>query len=228
MPVPTQTAAVEPGRLLLADVVYDRLMAVIVSGELAPGEVVREEEIGAWLSVSRTPVRDAMRRLGDQDLLAYQPNRGSRVAPLDPDHLDDVLDVVATLTGKAAARVAPDLGAADLAVVEAHLAEATKAHADGAGIERAVALDAALDVLLGRAGNRMLTRTVVGMRPHVDRLLGLLPGYPEAELVEGRTDALVAALRSRDPQTAGDAVHDLVIDVGRTLMAEAVRQGLAS
>ncbi|CAM5788059.1 GntR family transcriptional regulator [Cellulomonas persica] len=228
MPVPSQTAAVESGRLLLADIVYERLMAVIVSGELAPGEVVREEEIGAWLSVSRTPVRDAMRRLGDQDLLAYQPNRGSRVAPLDPHHLDDVLDVVATLCGQAAARVAPDLGAADLAVVEAHLEQATKAHANGEGITRALELDAAFDVLLERAGNRMLTRTVVGMRPHVDRLLGLLPGYPEPQVVESKTAALVEALRSRDPRTAGDAVHDLVLELGRTLMAEAVRRGLAA
>jgi len=228
VPVPTQTAAVESGRLLLADVVYERLMSVIVSGELAPGEVVREEEIGAWLSVSRTPVRDAMRRLGDQGLLSYQPNRGSRVAPLDPPHLEEVLDVVATLSGKAAARVAPDLGAADLAMVEAHLDEAAKAHANGEGIARAVELDAALDVLLARAGNRVLTRTVVGMRPHVDRLLGLLPGWPEATLVEERTTALVDALRSRDPGTAGDAVHDLVLELGHTLMAEAVRRGLAS
>ena len=228
MPVPSQTAAVESGRLLLADIVYERLMAVIVSGELAPGEVVREEEIGAWLSVSRTPVRDAMRRLGDQDLLSYQPNRGSRVAVLDPHHLADVLDVVATLSGKAAAHAAPQLGASDLAVIEDHLDAAARAHADGEGVARAIELDAAFDVLLARAGNRVLTRTVVGMRPHVDRLLGLLPGYPQAELVEAKTGALTEALRSRDPRTAGDAVHDLVLDLGRTLTAEAVRRGLAS
>ncbi|UJP40770.1 GntR family transcriptional regulator [Cellulomonas palmilytica] len=227
MPIPTQTAAVESGRLLLADIVYERLMAVIVSGELAPGEVVREEEIGAWLSVSRTPVRDAMRRLGDQDLLTYQPNRGSRVAPLDPDHLRDVLDVVATLSAQAAGRAADRLSAADLALVEAHVAQAVAAHDQGEGVERAVELDAALDVLLERAGNRVLSRTVHAMRPHVDRLLGLLPGYPGTDVVRERTDAFVAALRTSDPEVVRDAVRGLVTELGQGLTSEAVRRGLA-
>ncbi|GEA81620.1 GntR family transcriptional regulator [Cellulomonas sp. CW35] len=227
MPIPTQTAAVESGRLLLADIVYERLMGVVVSGELAPGEVVREEEIGAWLSVSRTPVRDAMRRLGDQDLLTYQPNRGSRVAPLDPDHLRDVLDVVATLSAQAAGRAADRLAAADLALVEAHVEQALVAHEQGEGIERAVELDAALDVLLDRAGNRVLSRTVHSMRPHLDRLLGLLPGYPGTDVLRERTDAFVAALRTREPQVVRESVRGLVTDLGQGLTSEAVRRGLA-
>ncbi|ASR56198.1 GntR family transcriptional regulator [Cellulomonas sp. PSBB021] len=227
MPIPTQTAAVESGRLLLADIVYERLMGVVVSGELAPGEVVREEEIGAWLSVSRTPVRDAMRRLGDQDLLTYQPNRGSRVAPLDPDHLRDVLDVVATLSAQAAGRAADRLAAADLALVEAHVEQVLVAHEQGEGIERAVELDAALDVLLDRAGNRVLSRTVHSMRPHLDRLLGLLPGYPGTDVLRERTDAFVAALRTREPQVVRESVRGLVTDLGQGLTSEAVRRGLA-
>nr|WP_279589687.1 GntR family transcriptional regulator [Cellulomonas uda] len=212
---------------MLADIVYERLMGVVVSGELAPGEVVREEEIGAWLSVSRTPVRDAMRRLGDQDLLTYQPNRGSRVAPLDPDHLRDVLDVVATLSAQAAGRAADRLAAADLALVEAHVEQALVAHEQGEGIERAVELDAALDVLLDRAGNRVLSRTVHSMRPHLDRLLGLLPGYPGTDVLRERTDAFVAALRTREPQVVRESVRGLVTDLGQGLTSEAVRRGLA-
>jgi len=228
VPIPTQTTAVEPGRLLLADVVYERLLAVVVSGELAPGEVVREEEIGAWLSVSRTPVRDALRRLGDQDLLTYQPNRGTRVAPLAPDHLHDVLDVVATLSAQAAGRAADRLGPADLALVEAHVQQAVAAHEAGEGVARAVELDAAFDVLLERAGNRVLSRTVVAMRPHVDRLLGLVPGYPDAAVVRERTDAFVAALRTQEPGTVRDTVRALITDLGHALSAEAVRRGLAT
>lgn len=226
MPIPAQTAAVESGRLLLADIVYERLMAVIVSGELAPGEVVREEEIGAWLSVSRTPVRDALRRLGDQDLLAYQPNRGSRVAPLEPQHLADVLDVIATLLGQATARAVPRLGQADLAIVEAYLDQAAKAHAAGEGVQRAHELDAAFDVLLERAGNHVLSHTVVAMRPHLDRLLGLLPGYPDEHVVHDGAARLVGALRSGDPRVASEAVQDLVLGLGRDLTAEAARRGL--
>lgn len=222
MPIPARTAAAQPGRTLLADVVYDRLLAVVVSGELAPGEVVREEEIAGWLAVSRTPVREALRRLGDQGLLRCQPNRGSHVTPLEADYLDDVVEVVAALDGVAAARATLD--AADLAQIARHLDLAADAQAAGEPGRRAGHVRDALDVLHARAANPVLTGTVEALRPHLTRLLAIVPDPGDVDDARARAQRLVAALAGPD---AGGAARAWVRDLTRPLVREAVRLGVA-
>ncbi|MBT0993337.1 GntR family transcriptional regulator [Cellulomonas sp. DKR-3] len=221
MPIPARTAAAQPGRTLLADVVHDRLLAVVVSGELAPGEVVREEEIAAWLSVSRTPVREALRRLGDQGLLRCQPNRGSHVAPLEADYLDDVVEVVAALDGVAAARA--ELDTAALAEIGRHLDRAADAQAAGEPGARAEHVRDALDALHAHAANPVLAATVHALRPHLLRLVAIVPDPAGADDARDRAGALLTALTTAD---AGDATRAWVQDLARPLVREAVRLGI--
>ena len=68
---------------LLRDTVHDRLRDAIVDGTLAPGEVVRDTELAAWLGVSRTPVREALLRLGETGLVRAAPGRSTVVAEID-------------------------------------------------------------------------------------------------------------------------------------------------
>src|SRR5699024_6759761 len=56
MPIPTDTPV--PHRTLLRDDVYRSIRDAIVRGQLAPGEQLRDQELGEWLQVSRTPVRE--------------------------------------------------------------------------------------------------------------------------------------------------------------------------
>ena len=72
MPVPTSPSPLRPS--LLRESVHDRLRDAIVDGTLAPGEVVRDTELAAWLGVSRTPVREALLRLGESGLVRAAPN----------------------------------------------------------------------------------------------------------------------------------------------------------
>ena len=81
MPVPTSPSPLRPS--LLRESVHDRLRAAIVDGTLAPGEVVRDTELAAWLGVSRTPVREALLRLGDTGLVRSAPGRSTVVAEID-------------------------------------------------------------------------------------------------------------------------------------------------
>jgi DNA-binding GntR family transcriptional regulator len=58
------------------------LEEAIVSGELAPGSVLRQEQVSAQYAVSRTPVREALRRLAALGLVSFEANRGFRVRTL--------------------------------------------------------------------------------------------------------------------------------------------------
>ena len=57
----------------------------IVSGELAPGTVLRQEQLSEQFNVSRTPVREALRRLAALGLVSFVPNRGVRVRTIARD-----------------------------------------------------------------------------------------------------------------------------------------------
>ena len=57
-----------------------KLREAIVDGTLAPGEQLHDEELCGWLGLSRTPVRDALRRLRDEGLVEMAPQRFTRVA----------------------------------------------------------------------------------------------------------------------------------------------------
>src|SRR5256885_14919182 len=58
----------------------------IVSGELAPGSVLRQEQLSERFGVSRTPVREALRRLAALGPVSFEPNRGGRVRTLTHHH----------------------------------------------------------------------------------------------------------------------------------------------
>ncbi len=84
MAVPTE----EPARLVLpatlVEVTGHRLRDAILSGELAPGDKIVEEQLCADFGISRAPLREALRLLAQQGLVEHLPRRGSRVAEWSP------------------------------------------------------------------------------------------------------------------------------------------------
>jgi DNA-binding GntR family transcriptional regulator len=89
----------------VVDQVYVAVRERILTGELPRGSRLRQEELAAELGVSRTPLREALRRLASEGLVDFNPNRGATVSRED----------VANLWHAWAARVAIEPGAARLA-----------------------------------------------------------------------------------------------------------------
>lgn len=79
-------------RRSMSDEAYNRLQEAIISGELRPGERLRDYELAERLGTSKTPIRHALDRLADHGLVEMQRNRYTRVAPID---LDQVRNAVA-------------------------------------------------------------------------------------------------------------------------------------
>src|SRR2546429_1620762 len=84
----------------------------IVSGELTPGSVLRQEQLSERFGVSRTPVREALRRLAALGLVSFEPNRGVRVRTLSHDDLREAFlvraELEALVTAEAARKMTPD------------------------------------------------------------------------------------------------------------------------
>lgn len=79
--------------LPLRDVVFNTLRQGIITGEFAPGERLMEIALAERLGVSRTPVREAIRKLELEGLVVMIPRKGAEVARITEERLRDVLEV---------------------------------------------------------------------------------------------------------------------------------------
>ena len=79
--------------LPLRDVVFNTLRRAILRGELKPGERLMEIQLANKLGVSRTPIREAIRKLELEGLVLMIPRRGAEVAEITEKNLRDVLEV---------------------------------------------------------------------------------------------------------------------------------------
>lgn len=154
MPIPTDSPA--PQRSLLRDDVYRSIRDAIVRGQLAPGEQLRDQELGAWLQVSRTPVREALQRLAQAGLVVAEPGRMTRVAPEDPKLILAARQIAAELHGLAIDLAFPALDAAALGEMEQANGRLSAALAVG-DAEAAIAADDDFhEVALTRSGNPLI------------------------------------------------------------------------
>jgi DNA-binding GntR family transcriptional regulator len=96
-----------------ADDIAGLIEEAIVSGELAPGSVLRQEQLSERFGVSRTPVREALRRLAALGLVSFEPNKGVRVRTLSHDDLREAFlvraELEALVTQEAARKMTPDV-----------------------------------------------------------------------------------------------------------------------
>ncbi len=83
--------------LPLRDIVFRNLRKAIITGELPPGERLLETQLGEKLGVSRTPIREAIRKLELEGLVVMVPRKGAQVAQFTPKDIKDVLEVRAAL-----------------------------------------------------------------------------------------------------------------------------------
>ena len=90
-----ESEALPLSRLHLHDELLARLRECIIGGELKPGEKIPEKELCVRFGVSRTPLREVLKVLAFEGLVALNHNRGSMVSPLTLAHVAEVFPVFA-------------------------------------------------------------------------------------------------------------------------------------
>ena len=202
MPVPSSPALTRP--TLLRDSVHDRLRDAIVDGTLAPGEVVRDTELAAWLGVSRTPVREALLRLGESGLVRSAPGRSTVVAEIDLAEVREAHAVVVAMHRLAVAEAVARLTDDDVERMRAanrRFATAIDAHDTDAAL---AADDDFHRVAVEVSGNRALATVLDQFGPVVRRLeRRRFASHAGAQSV-ALHERLVEACARRDPQAAAD------------------------
>lgn len=90
----------------LREIVYEELKRQILVGEIAPGTRMMEVELAEDMGVSRTPVREAIRKLEKEGLVTIEPRRGAYASEISIKDMVDVLEVRQMLEGMAASMAA--------------------------------------------------------------------------------------------------------------------------
>ena len=90
----------------LREIVYEELKRQILVGEIAPGTRMMEVELAEEMGVSRTPIREAIRKLEKEGLVTIEPRRGAYASEISVKDMVDVLEVRQDLEGMAAALAA--------------------------------------------------------------------------------------------------------------------------
>lgn len=206
MPIPSGAAAVD--RSLLRDDVYRRLRDAIVDGTFTPGEQLKDGELADWLGVSRTPVREALLRLGASGLVVALPGRSTTVSTIDARAVRDARDVIAAMHELAVREMAGRLSEDDVDRMRDANRRFAQAIASG-DVGAALDSDEELHKIpVAALGNHALEAVLEQFEPVVrraERLRFSRDGHLSVELHE----QLIDLLASGDVQRAASVEFDI-------------------
>lgn len=140
----------------MSERVFELIRNAIIRGEIEPGAGMTEPDLARRFGISRAPLREALRRLEEQQLLERNPYRGMRVTALSRTMVEELYEIREELEGLACRRAATRIADGDVAQLRAAL-----------GIERDAIRDQALDrpaeiAVLASSGPHTLTAKIAG------------------------------------------------------------------
>lgn len=184
---------------------YDRLLDEIRHGTLPPGARLREVELAERLNISRTPVREAIRRLEADGLVEHLPRQGASLRRLTYAEVMELYEMRAVLEGTAArlaARAASELELRELSDINLEMIDSTSP-SDIVRLNRQFHA-----ALINAAKNRYLQRAI-GAMGRTMLILGQSTLFDPARIATAAQehDTLLRALRARDGMAAESAMR---------------------
>lgn len=190
----------------LGEFVLARLRDAIRDGRYQPGQRIREAEVAGWLGVSRTPVREAFRRLQSDGLIKLTPWRGAVVAELDRAQVVELYATRRTLEGTAAALAAQHASEDEIQVFFDLLDQDAQA---GGNVKLRARINRQFHQALYRAAhNRYLMQALNALGDSLALLKSTtyeVPGRPDQARQEHQK--IADAIRRRDADAAEQATR---------------------
>jgi len=204
--------------------VLERLREAIIGGQLTPGQRLIERALTDMLGVSRTVVREVLRQLESEGLVAIIPNRGPVVRELSTTEARDLYTIRAALEGLAARLCVERAGAGQITKLAAALEGVVAAYKSGDADAVLATKNRFYTLLFDSAGSEALSSMLTTLHARIWRWRALGLTHPKRsaqrseESVKG-LKAMLAAIKRRD----ADAAERLTREEARHAAAEVLR-----
>jgi DNA-binding GntR family transcriptional regulator len=181
--------------------VYLYLRQRILSGELPGGTPINPVDVAATLSLSRMPVREALRQLDAEGLVTIMPNRRAVVTRLTAAEVEEIFEIRAVLEGLAIRFAVPNFDEVRLAELEVLNQFLNKARLDPrAWVQRHAEFH---DYIVEVSGRQHLRKQIKRIHSAVQPyLLMYISVYQHTEMVGYEHDNIISLIRSGDPAVA--------------------------
>ena len=208
----------------LRDLVYDELKMKIMMGIITPGTRMMEVELAEEMGVSRTPVREAIRKLEKEGMISIEPRRGAYASSLSSQDMVDILEVRQNMEGLAA-----DLATTRLSDEQKReLLEVSKAFneaMEAEDMEQMIALDTHFHHLIVEGtGNKLLSVMVGQLQDMVLRFRYLYyDDFRRAEKMPAEHKEILDAILEGDPVKAKNAADNHIDRLKQMVLADEVK-----
>lgn len=205
----------------IRELLFEHIRDLIISGKLEAGRKLVEEELAEQFNVSRTPVREALRKLEIEGLVQYQPRRGVVVAGFSRDDVDEIYAARAVLEGLAARLAAERATDAEIAELGRRLAQMNRASEAG-DFQRTARIHTRFDDVLYRIGhNRRLYNILSQFSEYIEHCQMVSMERPgRADEIRVEHNAMYRAIAERDPTMAEETARLHVTNARRAYFGE--------
>lgn len=192
--------------------VQEEIERLIMTGALPVGSRINESELAQRFNTSRGPIREALRALEEAGLVRTEKNRGMFVREISFEEADEIYELreaMEEIIGRRVARAITDDGIARLKA----MVDAMHAAAQAQELEQYAQLNLQFhDILLDTAGSAKLTETYQRLIKELSLFRMRTLGGGSLRVSADEHGEIVAAIASRDPQQAGQALRRHVAD----------------
>ncbi len=199
---------------------YNFLKHKIVSLEYPPNSVINEASLVSELKIGRTPIREALQRLERDNLVVIMPRRGTFVTEISIGDLPQIFDnrilLESYIAKLAAQKGTPEQWDQMEAIIDGIMAKG-----DRATLEQLVEADREChEIMFAAANQKYLQDTLIMLYAQTNRLwYAYTPKTSLMQLALDDHQAILAALRSKDSDLAGELIHDHIQKIRHEVQA---------
>lgn len=205
----------EARKRTIRDEVFYQIRKAIIRGDYKPGEKMQEEDLAKQLGTSRTPVREALRKLESEKLVTYYPHRGTVVSEVSDDEIDELFAVRTLIETLIARRAAVKAKPGDIKKLREYLEKAESSDNADTALNSIEAFNEKIFQISGAERLADLNRRI---REYLQRLLVSNHTEPRRK-AEAAAEHLkiVASLEAGDPDLAEKYTKEHLGNTPKTL-----------
>lgn len=204
----------------LREIVFESIREAILDGRLKPGERVMEIQLAEKLGVSRTPVREAIRKLELEGLLIMEPRKGAYVADVSLKDVVDVLEVRSSLEGLAASLAATRASEEEIQLLREKSTQ-FKECIEKSDVQGMINKDTEFhEIILQAAKNKKLTSIIESLREQVQRFrITYFTEYNMTTYLVKEHENVLDAIESRDSEKANEYAQKHIENIEKFILS---------